>query len=74
MNILSTEASLSQDLQEALPGEYHALLVKGLAFDVADDRIPAGAGNCRRYPGPRHGAVPSLLSRSVAEPPPVRPR
>ena len=37
MNILSTEASLSQDLQDALPGEYHALLVKGLAFDVADN-------------------------------------
>ncbi len=37
MQILTTEASLPQSLQDALPGDYHALQVKGLAFDVTDD-------------------------------------
>lgn len=37
MQILTTEGSLSPDLQEALPGEYHALVVKGLVFDVTDN-------------------------------------
>ena len=37
MQILSTEASLPPSLQEALPGDYHALQVKGLAFDVTDN-------------------------------------
>ncbi len=37
MNILTTEASLPQDVQDALPGDYHALLVKGLVFDVSDN-------------------------------------
>jgi hypothetical protein len=35
--ILSTEGSLPQDLQDALPGDFHALDVKGLAFDVTDN-------------------------------------
>ena len=37
MHILSTEASLPQSLQDALPGDYHALQVKGLVFDVTDN-------------------------------------
>ena len=37
MNILTTEASLPQILQDELPGDYHALNVKGLAFDVTDN-------------------------------------
>jgi hypothetical protein len=39
MQILTTEGSLPQNLQDALPGEYHALAVKGLVFDVADGRF-----------------------------------
>ncbi len=39
MHILTTEASLPQLLQEELPGDYHALEVKGLVFDVGDDRF-----------------------------------
>lgn len=39
MHILTTEASLPQVLQDELPGDYHALDVKGLVFDVADDRF-----------------------------------
>ena len=37
MNILTAESSLPQPLQDALPGEYHALYVKGLAFDLTDN-------------------------------------
>ena len=37
MHILSTEASLPQQLADALPGDYHALHVKGLVFDVTDN-------------------------------------
>jgi hypothetical protein len=37
MHILTTEASLPASLQNALPGDYHALQVKGLAFDVTDN-------------------------------------
>ena len=37
MQILSTEASLPQALADALPGDYHALFVKGLVFDVSDN-------------------------------------
>jgi hypothetical protein len=36
MHILSTEGSLPKPLQDALPGDYHALQVKGLVFDVTD--------------------------------------
>ena len=37
MQILTTEASLPQNLQDQLPGEYHALAVRGLVFDVTDN-------------------------------------
>ena len=37
MHILSTEASLPASLQNALPGDYHALQVKGLVFDLTDN-------------------------------------
>jgi hypothetical protein len=37
LQILTTEASLPQSLQDALPGDYHALQVKGLVFDVTDN-------------------------------------
>ena len=37
MQILTTEASLPQTLQDQLPGEYHALVVRGLVFDVAEN-------------------------------------
>ena len=37
MHILTTEASLPTSLQNALPGDYHALLVKGLVFDLTDN-------------------------------------
>lgn len=37
MQILTTEASLAPTLQDALPGDYHMLQVRGLAFDIADD-------------------------------------
>jgi hypothetical protein len=37
LQILTTEASLPQSLQDALPGAYHALQVKGLVFDVTDN-------------------------------------
>ena len=37
MQILTTEASLPQNLQDHLPGEYHALAVRGLVFDVTDN-------------------------------------
>jgi len=36
MNILTTESSLPQDVAEALPGDYHALNIKGLLFDATD--------------------------------------
>jgi len=39
MHILTTEGSLPESLQAALPGDYHALLVKGLVFDVADGQF-----------------------------------
>ena len=32
MQILTTEASLPQNLQDQVPGEYHALAVRGLVF------------------------------------------
>lgn len=46
MQILTTEGSLPQDLQDALPGDYHALAVKGLVFDVTDNsfRLVQGIG------------------------------
>ena len=50
MHILSTEASLPQELADALPGDYHALHVKGLVFDVADNgfkMVQAIAGDVR---------------------------
>ena len=37
MHILTTEASLAPSLQSALAGDFHALQVKGLAFDVTDN-------------------------------------
>jgi hypothetical protein len=37
MQILTTEASLPQAIQEQLPGDYHALAVRGLVFDVTDN-------------------------------------
>jgi hypothetical protein len=37
LQILTTETSLPQSLQDALPGDYHALQVKGLAFDISDN-------------------------------------
>jgi hypothetical protein len=37
MHILTTEASLPPSLQNALAGDFHALQVKGLAFDVTDN-------------------------------------
>ncbi|MFL5338287.1 MAG: hypothetical protein ACJ8H8_35250 [Geminicoccaceae bacterium] len=37
MHILTSEASLPQELQDALPGDYHALQVKSLVFDVGDN-------------------------------------
>lgn len=37
MQILTTEASLPPSLQDELPGDYHWLQVKGLAFDIADN-------------------------------------
>lgn len=37
MNMLTTEASLPKILQDELPGDYHALNVKGLVFDVNDN-------------------------------------
>ena len=65
MNMLTTEASLPKLLQDELPGDYHALNVKGLVFDVERQRLPAGAGHRRRDPGPRHGEVPRLLTRPL---------
>ena len=37
MQILTTEASLSQVLRDQLPGDYHALDITGLVFDVTDN-------------------------------------
>ena len=37
MEILTTEASLSQAVRDQLPGDYHALYVTGLVFDVTDN-------------------------------------
>src|SRR5215204_5849274 len=37
MHILTTEASLAPAMQEQLPGDYHALHIKGLVFDVSDN-------------------------------------
>ena len=37
LQILTTEASLPQPLADALPGDYHALHVKALVFDVGDN-------------------------------------
>jgi hypothetical protein len=37
MQVLTTEASLPQALQDQLPGEYHAIAVRGLVFDVTDN-------------------------------------
>lgn len=37
MHILSTEASLPPSLQNGLPGDYHALQVRGLVFDLTDN-------------------------------------
>ena len=39
MHILSTEGSLPKLLADALPGDYHALTVNGLAFDIAQDKF-----------------------------------
>ena len=39
MHILSTEGSLPKALADAYPGDYHALTVDGLAFDIAEDRF-----------------------------------
>lgn len=36
MNVLTTESSLPQDVAEALPGDFHALNIKGLVFDTTD--------------------------------------
>ena len=37
LQILTTEASLPQNLQDQLAGEFHALAVRGLVFDVTDN-------------------------------------
>jgi hypothetical protein len=37
LQILTTEASLTPALQEQLPGDYHALSVQGLVFDLTDN-------------------------------------
>jgi hypothetical protein len=39
MHILSTEASLPKLLADAYPGDYHALTVNGLAFDITQDKF-----------------------------------
>lgn len=39
MHILTTEASLSEAEQKAMPGDYHPLDVDALAFDIGDDRF-----------------------------------
>ena len=39
LHILSTEGSLPKVLADAYPGDYHALTVDGLAFDIAEDRF-----------------------------------
>ena len=36
MHILSTEASLPASVRDALPGDYHTLHVRGLAFDITE--------------------------------------
>ena len=37
MQILTTEASLPQAVQDQLPGDYHMLQVKALAFTINDN-------------------------------------